>query len=546
VVKASWVWLAVALLFAGSAPSTSLSPAAAGEVAQLKLRSALGTNLEAVSHWSPQLPFVDVMKSSSEWWSGDAATWDNKRPLDLDANGWVRSLAPGQIARKLMLREFGERYPAGRYLVRYKGEGTLKFAFAAKLVSQKPGEMLIEVTPSDGGIYLSLEATDPADYLRELEIIMPGGICANEPFKHAASANDCGGRPFKAYADDRSILFNPVFADRLRGYSVLRFMDWMGTNNSAVATWAQRTPLAYSTWARASGVPVEVMLALANLMGAHPWFTLPHQSDEAYAQSFAQLVKARLDPALGVYVEHSNEVWNAQFGQHAGLAGHARALGLDVYQYHALRTRTLAGIFKAELGAARVVAVLGAQAVNTWTASRALDYLKGRFGAAVPGIDALAIAPYFAVSPVPAQADKFRAMTLDALFTHVRAAVLPDMASHMARYRSLAGKHGVRLIAYEGGQHMVGVGGGENDPALNALFDSFNRDPRIRQLYLDYLGDWKRVGGELFVHFNDVSRYNKWGRYGALEYVAQPRSDAPKFDALHSFIEHNPVWWAPQ
>jgi hypothetical protein len=81
---------------------------------------------------------------------------------------------------------------------------------------------------------------------------------------------------------------------------------------------------------------------------------------------------------------------------------------------------------------------------------------------------------------------------------------------------------------------------------LNALFDAFNRDQRIKQLYLEYLAIWKREGGELFVHFNDVSRYTKHGRWGALEYVAQPRAESPKFDALMTFIEQTPVWWREQ
>src|SRR5262245_61311623 len=85
------------------------------------VRSAVGTNLDPVIHYSPQLPFADVMKSAAPWASGD------NRPLDLDARGWVRSLLPGQIARTLMLREFGDRYPAGLYTVRYTGEGSLKF-----------------------------------------------------------------------------------------------------------------------------------------------------------------------------------------------------------------------------------------------------------------------------------------------------------------------------------------------------------------------------------------------------------------------------------
>ena len=530
-------FLIVSAQAAAQAPRDRTPPAPPG------LRSALGTNLDPITYWSAQLPFVDVMKSSSEWESGTAFEWSDGRALDLDANGWVRSLAPGQVARTLMLRDIGERYPGGRYLVRYKGEGTLRFGFSAAVVSEQPGEMVIEVTPGDAGIHLWIEATNPQNYLREVQIIMPGGICQGDPFTHATSAQDCSGRRYLPFADNREILFYPVFAERLRGYSVLRFMDWMRTNDSAVASWAQRTPRTYRTWARESGAPVEVMIALANLVGAQPWFTLPHRSDEDYARRFAKLVRQKLDPALGVYLEHSNEVWNSQFTQFAELSAQGAAQGLFLVEYHALRTRALARIFKAELGAGRVVAVLGAQTVNTWIASHPLDFLRARFGAGASGIDAVAIAPYFGVSPGPAEADAYTAMGLDAFFDHVRSTVLPEMAGHMANYRTLAAQYGVRLVAYEGGQHMAGVGGAEGNAALNALFDGFNRDPRIRELYLDYLADWKRIGGELFVHFNDVSRYTQWGRWGALEYVGQPRSEAPKFDAIMTFIEQNPVWW---
>jgi hypothetical protein len=372
---------------------------------------------------------------------------------------------------------------------------------------------------------------------------MPGGICQGEPFRHALSVKDCGKRRFVSFAEDRSIIFYPVFAARLRAYSVLRFMDWMRTNGSPVASWAQRTPLTYHTWATDRGAPVEVMIALANLVRAHPWFTLPHQADDSYVRGLAQTVKERLDPALGVYVEHSNEVWNAEFSQYAYLSKQAKAAGATLPAYHALRTRTLAAVFKAELGDARVVSVLGVQAANPRVATSGLDYLKERFGAAALGIDALAIAPYFGVTPTPAEAGKFSAMTLDALIEHVRTTVFPYEGAHMRNHRAVADQYGLRLVAYEGGQHMVGMGAARDSPALNALFDACNRDPRIKQLYLEYLGLWKRAGGELFVHFNDVSRYTKSGRWGALEYVGQPRSEAPKFDALQTFIEQNRAWW---
>jgi len=535
-------WLAIALWIAATA-ATAGGAALQGPAFQARLRSPVGTNLELLSYWSPQVPFVDVMKSSNEWFSGDAKDWGGGPPLDLDANGWVRSLRPGQVARKLMFRDFGDRYPGGRYLVRYKGEGNLNVGFAARVVSQRRGEMLIEVTPNEAGVYVWIDATNPANYLREIEILMPGGICEGDPFTHVTTARACGSRRYLLFSDNPDILFYPVFAERLRGYSVLRFMDWMHTNSSPVATWAQRTPMAYSTWATERGAPVEVMLALANLVGAHPWFTLPHRSDESYARSLAQLVKQKLDPALGVYVEHSNEVWNSMFSQYAHLSGQAKAAGLTLSAHHALRTRTLAAVFKAELGAERVVSVLGGQAANPWVAASGLEHLKGRFGAAALGIDAVAIAPYFGVSPTSAEAGQFTAMTLDAFIDHVRSRVFPRESAHMRNHRTLASKYGLSLLAYEGGQHMVGVGAAQDNRALNALFDAFNRDPRIKQLYLDYLAIWKREGGELFVHFNDVSRYAKSGRWGALEYVAQPRSEAPKFDALQTFIEQNPKWW---
>ena len=172
-----------------------------------------------------------------------------------------------------------------------------------------------------------------------------------------------------------------------------------------------------------------------------------------------------------------------------------------------------------------------------------MDYLKSRFGNAI-GIDAIAIAPYLAVVPTAATASTYAAMTLDALFNEVRTQVLQFENTQMKNYRILADRYGVPLIAYEGGAHLVGAGDAQNNNQLTALFLAFNRDPRIKQLYLDYLALWKAAGGQLFVHYTDVNRYTKFGSFGSLERVDQLRADAPKFDALQTFIEQNPVWWA--
>jgi hypothetical protein len=319
----------------------------------------------------------------------------------------------------------------------------------------------------------------------------------------------------------------------------------MRTTDSPVSAWSERAKLEDASCTSDRGAPVEVMVSLANIVDAHPWFTIPHRADAEYVERFAQLVQELLRPDLGVFVEHSNEVWNAQFKQYGYAVERAKSADtpLDNVRYHALRTRDIGAAFSRALGPGRVVAVLGAQAGNRWTATHGLEFLKSRYGARGLGIDAIAIAPYFGVAPAPAEAPAIAAMTLDAFFRHVRSKVMPQMREIMTSYRKIADAHALSLLSYEGGQHMAGLYGAVNHEPLNVLFDAFNRDPRVGELYLEYLESWKQAGGRLFVHYNDVGRFTKWGRWGALEYVAQPRESAPKFDAIQTFIERNPPWW---
>ena len=74
-----------------------------------------------------------------------------------------------------------------------------------------------------------------------------------------------------------------------------------------------------------------------------------------------------------------------------------------------------------------------------------------------------------------------------------------------------------------------------------------NRDPRMGQAYTRYFQQWKTVGGQLFMHYNDVGAGSKYGSWGAIESIMQtitPLSSAPpKWQAIQSFISGNPCWW---
>lgn len=294
------------------------------------------------------------------------------------------------------------------------------------------------------------------------------------------------------------------------------------------------------------GVPVETMVALANLTGKDPWFNMPHKADDDYVERFAVYVRDHLRPNLHAYVEYSNEIWNDQFGQAAYAREQGKAAGLAGNDFEAqlrFQARRSVQIFKIWEkvfgGTSRLVRVISSQSVNDWASRTLLE-----FEDTARHTDALAIAPYFGgYLGTEEEAGRTRALTLDGLFAELKGRAVPEILAGVRKQAQVARELGVLLIAYEGGQSLVGVGPPVDDPRVNGLFDAANRDPRMRGVYLDYLAGWKAAGGTLFMHFVNCTAPGKWGRWGALEYLTQPIATAPKRQALEEFSARNPPWW---
>lgn len=505
--------------------------------------SPIGTNLTGVVDWSAEWAFVDAFKASRPWISGSASQWDDGRALALDDDGWVRSLLPGQIARTLLLPS--GHYPAGRYIVLYDGEGTLAYGGGGVVDSSTPGR---DVVIADGAqpVILSMTATTAGNPLRNIRFVMPGGVCSADQFRYCDDASPCGTGTCESFEDVYATqVFHPTFLSRLRGYRTLRFMDWMQTNNSSVS--AQGPRVSDARWS-AAGVPVEILVALANRLGADAWINVPHLATDEYVSRLATALHDQLDPNLKAYVEYSNEIWNSIFAQGSYAEQQGVALGLATtpfearLRFQARRSVEIFKIFETVFPTEerpRLVRVVAAQAANAWTSTVLLDHADTR-----AHVDALAIAPYFGgYLGSPERAAGVRAMTLDDLFAELQNVAVPESLGWVTNQVAEASARGVPVIAYEAGNHLVGVGGMENDAAINALFDAANRDPRMKQVYETYLEGWKARGGELLVHFVNCSTVDKWGRWGALEYLDQPRSAAPKYDAIFNFIEHHAAWW---
>jgi hypothetical protein len=91
-------------------------------------------------------------------------------------------------------------------------------------------------------------------------------------------------------------------------------------------------------------------------------------------------------------------------------------------------------------------------------------------------------------------------------------------------------------MAYEGGQHLAGHGGAENNDSLTALFHAANRHPGMKDLYTRHLADWNASGGDLFCVFSSMGRYSKWGSWGLLENAAQHPQTVAKYQAIHEYL----------
>lgn len=138
-------------------------------------QNKIGMNLQGVSYWTTQHPFIDMHREGSAWvyflinggWSsGDAY----KSQITFDANGYPTYLPPGIAVGTLIARDLKTHYDAGNYTILYDGEGVLSFGmFDLKSVTYGVGKCILEIVPStnmNNGILIRIDRTNPADYIR--------------------------------------------------------------------------------------------------------------------------------------------------------------------------------------------------------------------------------------------------------------------------------------------------------------------------------------------------------------------------------------------
>ena len=512
-------------------------------------QSAMGTNTNEIMEDDSSAPFVDLFKMSVPFREARPLTQGD---VKYDRYGWPVSIPTGGKAGTRFLNKLpAGTIPRGFYTVLYDGQGTIEYGNDATLTEHTEGRDIILIDPgkdNELSATLYIKTTNPQNYIRNIRILPQGGICASNPFLRVAGAGQCKGDYLAFEQHSSKIIFNPDYLKYMRDFRVIRFMNMSGITRNPVYAWEDRASIDQATWGGAEGIrgaPMEVMVELANRLHADPWFSMPHAASNDFIQRWAEYVAEHLDPTLKVYVEYTNEAWNGIFNQHAYMKQQGQRLNLDAdpnqaaYKYYSQRSVEVFKTWESVLGKERLVRVMAGLVGSTQMTKTILNH-----NGAYKHTDAYAVAPYVygdtaALRAARSVNDIFRIMT-DPKYAHS----LPKEIESIQRQAAVTKSFGVDLIAYEGGQHLVDWQTKANDQHPNPLFYAANRHPQMGVIYQRLLEGWKAAGGKLFVHYTSPRIYQKYGSFGAKEFITQPDTQAPKHKAMLNFMRSNNCWWA--
>lgn len=527
-------------------------------------RRALGLNLAEVVSWSTELPFIDVMHNAQRWighlpgqWGGldEAALFEAGV---LDADGWPTAVP--RTARRLSTSVLVDlpaemTSAAGRWHAHWEGTAYLGFTGAARNVRFGDNSASFDFEPGRGAVIIEFNRGS----VRNLSIVHERHL---EAFEAGA-------------------MFNPDWLAQVGDAEILRFMDWMLTNNSQVSTWDQRAQVTDYSWAR-RGVPLEILIRLANETGAEPWLTLPHLADDAYVRQFAQVVHDGLRPDLRAWFEFSNEIWNWSFAQADWAEQAARGRWDREWgwvQFAAVRAAEVMRVIDTVYAdaPARRVRVLGL--FTGWLGLEhdmleAPDYVAEDPAHRPPreDFDALAVTGYFsgelhserkqemvrqwladslADAETRADAQGLSGADRDAWLAEHRFDLAIELAAQelldggvsgdaensvrdlidrtLTHHAAVARSYDLALVMYEGGTHVAVHPEQHGDAELVAFFTALNYSPQMGDLYRALLTGWRTLTPAPFTAYMDIGRPSVWGAWGHLRHLDDQN---PRWDSL--------------
>lgn len=495
----------------------------------------LSIGLSGISDWNTSLPFLNVMKSSRPWIGHAEGQWgayqfDRLENLGhVDSNGYPTTLPEDCTSvESLLLTDLPEAMTqaAGRYVLTWEGTSSLRVGGRAQN-STNPSSNRIEFdfSPGPGMVTVSIQNTGAALDVRNVVVVKED----NEELLSSGS------------------IFNPNWIDDIKNFRLIRFMDWQNTNWSLTETLSDLISPEFTSWSVRS-VPIEIMVRLANYIGADPWFCIPHKADRALVEHLANYVKVNLDEKLIARFEYSNETWNFMFSGPTGQTTWLQDQGNIELPGVGNAWMQMAGVNAAK-NMDIVSSVYGSQtnfkrvmSVHTeWEGleegfMEATEYVAKYPETRAPKLsfDEYAVTGYFdggisSEEMIPTLRDWISAGTF---VQNAYAQIIDDNGPVSGEHRTIdllkrkwtyhkgvTDRENLSLVMYEGGTHTVVHPSVDNDESLLTAFAEFNYTSQMADLYQAAFDAWYAITGHGYNIFVETTGPGKHGYWGGKRYT---------------------------
>ncbi len=454
--------------------------------------TSFGINIWNSTYYNTDDMYVDLFMHSTRWYNNSTTL-----PLTLTADGY-----PTSGSATALMDTFG--YPTGVY--QFSGKGAFTFNFRNGLIPGTTQKMngittaAVQITarPPNFGSYdgsgipqpellCDIKATDPNDPPQEFHLISPG---------------------YKPYPNTNAT-FTKEYLQALSPFTCIRLVQWMGTMNSTVTTWASR-PQPNFFGQNNAGCAYERFIELANTLNRDIWINIPLYATDDWAVGMANLLKTTLKPGLHVYIEYSNELWN-----YGGPAFYPDAHQIEVWDQTnptlisptnswrrhgeevAYQLMHFVQIMQPIMGS-QARFILAGQFGNIYSAG-GLYWINKFYGPPSNYLYAIASATYWGGSGTD----------LDSLFTSL-SNNLSQMEPTIKQEVALAKQYNLKYCNYEGGQSLFA-----QSAAQFSLYQAAQQDPRMAALYTTYAQMLNRDGVDLCNFFSFICEWSGGSQFFA-------------------------------
>jgi hypothetical protein len=505
-----------------------------------------GMNLNSLSGYTDGFFLINWMNGADAWVFGDGD--QERRPeeseLDIDANGWLKSLpnAGGEVEPAKAYVFYTQDMKPTNFIMEWTGEGTIQPFTEYEVIGPNkiriPFNAVYEETAPDGkitrkddGLGFLITETDPnktGNHIRDIKIY-------EEKYADLAANGE---------------LYNPKWFNQIDDFRVLRTHEAQDTNDANVRDWSTTVESADSAlWARrGQGVPYEVTVKLANDAKTDLWINIPHTASDDYMRKAAAYIRDNLDNDLRVYVEYSNEYWTEQFDQHQWFKDRGQEMFGDApfanAQAYSVRAAEMADIFTEVFGAAEGARLYPLLTMSSNASIEEIEAMLNAPANTAKGgekpIDSnfkhLATDGYFGwFTPDPAMEARIKNWMKqpDQGFDEARDFLLPqardELPEKWEKGKAIAEKYGLSFGLYEGGALLQNTTDDVNaDPEITAYNLRFSQSKEMAELYKVTLDEWKEIGGQEFAWYAATGRpgfYGDYGLWNGPDFRPEPRTE---------------------